>query len=200
MIEGWKELTWASGANSIARNPSASFLSVSAPAFSKAIAVSPCPSAIAWCKGVCPATSAAFIGLLFFSNSSTIGTEPTAAARWIAYWPRLSFTRAKAGGLELRRRRAMSTFFLEEAKWRAVWPLKSGNELTGASWEGRGLGFGIGNELVALTSASFRRKRLTRSSPSLRLTAIINGVQPEPSWKRKSAVYTSPPSQLNNKA
>jgi hypothetical protein len=133
MIEGWKELTWASGANSIARNPSASFLSVSAPAFSKAIAVSPCPSAIAWCKGICPATSAAFIGLLFFSNSSTIGTEPTAAARWIAYWPRLSFTRAEAGCLELRRRRAMSTFFLEEAKWRAVWPLKSGDELTGAS-------------------------------------------------------------------
>jgi hypothetical protein len=35
----------------------------------------------------------------------------------------------------------MSTFFLEEAKWRAVWPLKSGNELTDASWQGRGVRF-----------------------------------------------------------
>jgi hypothetical protein len=31
----------------------------------------------------------------------------------------------------------MSTFFLEEAKWRAVWPLKSRDESTDASWEGR---------------------------------------------------------------
>jgi hypothetical protein len=35
--------------------------------------------------------------------------------------------------------------------------------------------------LLALTSASFRKRRLTRSSGSLRLTAIIRGVHPEPS-------------------
>jgi len=35
----------------------------------------------------------------------------------------------------------MSTFFLEEAKWRAVWPLKSGIELTNASWSRKGARF-----------------------------------------------------------
>lgn len=60
------------------------------------------------------------MGLLFLISNSTMGTDPTAAARWIAYWPRLSFTRAEAGGFWSRRRRARSTFFLEATKWRAV--------------------------------------------------------------------------------
>lgn len=49
-----------------------------------------------------------------------MGTEPTAAARWMAYWPRLSLTRAEAEGEWSRRRRARSMFFLEETKWSAV--------------------------------------------------------------------------------
>jgi hypothetical protein len=37
------------------------------------------------------------------------------------------------------------------------------------------------NSLLALTSAPFERNSLTKSSPSLRLTAIIKGVHPAPS-------------------
>jgi hypothetical protein len=39
-----------------------------------------------------------------------------------------------------------------------------------------------GNGLLAFTSAPFDRNSLTRSSPSLRLTAIIKGVHPAPSY------------------
>lgn len=44
---------------------------------------------------------------------------------------------------------------------------------------------GRGKVLFAFTSAPFWRKRFVSSSAfSLRLTAIISGVQPEPSWER----------------
>lgn len=49
-----------------------------------------------------------------------MGTEPTAAARWRAYWPRLSRTRADAGGWLARSLRAMSRLFLEATKWTTV--------------------------------------------------------------------------------
>lgn len=55
-----------------------------------------------------------------------MGKEPTAAARWIAYWPRLSFTRADAGGVESRSFFAMSRLDFEAVRWRAVWFWKSG--------------------------------------------------------------------------
>ena len=42
------------------------------------------------------------------------------------YFCTLSFTRAEAGGLASKRRRAVSMFFFEATKWRAVWPEKSG--------------------------------------------------------------------------
>lgn len=81
----------------------------------------PCPSATAWCRGVKPSPSVGLRGLRFRSSSVVMGTEPTAAARWMGYWPRRSRTRVEAGGLAARRRRATSMFFFEATKWRAVW-------------------------------------------------------------------------------
>lgn len=54
-----------------------------------------------------------------------MGTEPTAAARWMGYWPRRSRTLVDAGGVALISRRATSKFFLEATKWRAVCQLVS---------------------------------------------------------------------------
>lgn len=52
-----------------------------------------------------------------------MGTEPMAAARCVASWPRLSLTRADAlCAISLR---AVSRLFLEAVKCRAVWPLLS---------------------------------------------------------------------------
>lgn len=48
-----------------------------------------------------------------------MGTEPTAAARWIAYCPRRSRTRVDA--LFSINTRAVSRFFLEATKCSAVW-------------------------------------------------------------------------------
>jgi len=50
-----------------------------------------------------------------------MGTEPTAAARWRASWPRLSFTLALH--LWARRRRTVEMLILDVAKWRAFWGL-----------------------------------------------------------------------------
>jgi hypothetical protein len=66
-----------------------------------------------------PSLSAAFRGLLLRRRRVTMGTEPTAAARWMGYWPRRSRTRVDAGGFAARRRRATSRFFLEATKCRA---------------------------------------------------------------------------------
>lgn len=56
-----------------------------------------------------------------------MGTEPTAAARWSGYWPRLSRTRVEAGGeCSSSSFRARSRFDFEATKWRAVCPLLSG--------------------------------------------------------------------------
>ena len=62
-----------------------------------------------------------FRGLLFFKRSSTMGTDPTAAALWIAYWPLLSLARAVAGGLLSSNRRATSRLFFDAVKCNAVY-------------------------------------------------------------------------------
>jgi hypothetical protein len=50
-----------------------------------------------------------------------MGTDPTAAARWIGYWPLRSRMRVDAGGLAVERRMlATSRFLLEATKWRAL--------------------------------------------------------------------------------
>lgn len=53
-----------------------------------------------------------------------MGWEPTAAARWMAYWPLLSRMRVEA--LCSMSRRATSRFFLEATKCSAEAPLLSG--------------------------------------------------------------------------
>lgn len=58
-----------------------------------------------------------------------------------------------------------------------TWSLKSGRcELSDGKCGAR-----KGNVLLAFTSASFFSNRFTMSSPSLRLTAIMSGVHPDPS-------------------
>lgn len=73
---------------------------------------------MAWCSGVNPSVSVALSGLLLRSSRETMGTDPTAAARWMGYWPRRS--RALVEALFSMRRRAKSRFFFEATKWRAV--------------------------------------------------------------------------------
>jgi hypothetical protein len=51
-----------------------------------------------------------------------MGTDPTAAALWIGYWPLLSLTLADAGGLLSSSRRAISKLFFDAAKCSAVYP------------------------------------------------------------------------------
>ena len=96
-----------------------------------------------------PAESVALSGLRCLSSSATMGAEPTAAARCSAYWPRLSRTRAEAGGETCSSSlRARSRFVLEATKWRTVWPALSGEcgaRVSGAgkdrlAWEGQGWG------------------------------------------------------------
>ncbi|KAH7085805.1 hypothetical protein BKA63DRAFT_27348 [Paraphoma chrysanthemicola] len=152
-------LVFASGARSRGRCSSLSFLSNSAPLVSSSRAASPCPSLIAWCSAVWPSTSVAFSGLFASSRALIMGTLPTAAARCSGSWPRLSLTRALAGGFWLSRVRAMSRFDLEAQKCRAVWPLL----------------------FFAFTSASLPSSRSTMASASFREQAIMSGVQPEPS-------------------
>jgi len=50
-----------------------------------------------------------------------MGTDPTAAARWIGYCPRLSLTLVDAGGLLASSRRAVSRLALEAVKCNAVY-------------------------------------------------------------------------------
>lgn len=45
-----------------------------------------------------------------------MGTDPTAAALCIGYWPRLSLIRVDAGGLFSNRRRATSRLFFDAVK------------------------------------------------------------------------------------
>lgn len=47
-----------------------------------------------------------------------MGTDPTAAARWIGYCPRLS--RMRVEDLFSKSSRAVSRFFLDATKWSAV--------------------------------------------------------------------------------
>ena len=118
-------LTPLSGAIAIGNSPSCVFLSDSAPALSKTIAASPCPSQIAkkktcqtrlrdfdagpmdsrsypkmycspWCNAVKPLMSDEFRGLLLDNISSIRGTLPIAAARCSGNCPCLSLTRVEA--------------------------------------------------------------------------------------------------------
>jgi hypothetical protein len=59
-----------------------------------------------------------------------------------------------------------------------TWPLKSDQVVISFGM----LKMGVINALFKLTSASLFRKRFTRSSPSFKLTAIMSGVQPDPSF------------------
>ena len=132
--------TLLSGANSMAKWPSTSRLSVSAPALSRTRAASPWPSEIAivgisigypssalsslpWCNALCPEESVALRGLLFSRRRCMRGTDPIAAARCMGSCPRRSLTRTEAPCSTSFR--AMSRLLLDTQKWIAVCEVSS---------------------------------------------------------------------------
>lgn len=146
--------------------------------------------------------SVALRGLRLSMSSWVMGTEPTAAALCRGNCPRLSLIRVEA--LWAINLRAVSKLFLDAQKCRAVCEYtinqilpsfmgKSHHYLTTKIYIcffSQSLLFHRVSQktfiqnllLLALTSAPLLRNKSTSSSASLRLDAIINGVQPDPSY------------------